>query len=158
MTGGLLLDNGWLRLFGGGNNSMPSLTEVNGLDKRQSMPGYTILGYDVIGGVFAIDAWELGVQQNAVCYYSPDTLEWESLGVGYTDFLMWMFENTPGSNLESFYSELRWSSWKQDTAGLTLNQAFYLYPPPFTVEGQDVEQVAKHPVPVAELISQAFSK
>jgi hypothetical protein len=158
MTGGLLLDYGWVRLFGGGNQLLPSLTKANDLDEKQIMPGYTILGYDVIGGVFAIDTWELGIQKNAVCYYSPDTLEWESLDMGYTDFLMWVFENEPGNNLESFYSQLRWSSWKQNTAALSLDHVFYLYPPLFTAEGQDVEKAAKHPVPVAELFNQNFSK
>lgn len=158
MTGGLLLDHGWLRLFGGGNHLLPSLTEANGLDETQSMPGYVVLGYDVVGGVLAIDGGELGVDTGAVCYYAPDSLEWESLGLGYTDFLMWVFENTPGNNLESFYSQLRWSSWKQDTVALSLNQSFYLYPPLSTVEGQDAEKVAKHPVPVAELLNQNFSK
>lgn len=45
-------------------------------------------------------------------YFAPDSLEWEDLGLGYTDFLGWIMSE----NINTFYKDYRegWENWQQD--------------------------------------------
>lgn len=61
-TGGLLLDDGWLRVFGGGSavaGGLPSLGQVNGFptvfDAAWNPVVGLVVGHDVVGGVFALN-------------------------------------------------------------------------------------------------------
>ncbi|KDN82218.1 DUF2625 family protein [Kitasatospora cheerisanensis] len=61
-TGGLLVDDGWLRVYGGGTGAgdgLPSLGRVNRFPAAPDPawhPGTgLVLGHDVLGGVFALN-------------------------------------------------------------------------------------------------------
>jgi hypothetical protein len=76
-TGGLLLDRGWVRLFGSGH---PKLTRALGRWNEElgiPLAQFMIVADDVIGGVFAINAGALGPARGNVYYFAPDTLRWE---------------------------------------------------------------------------------
>ena len=88
-TGGIVVDHGWVRLYGGGSEHLPSIAEANGLGGSVSAPpGELVVGHDVLGGLFAIDGGALGVAPGEVCYFGSDTLEWDGLGGGYSAFLL----------------------------------------------------------------------
>src|SRR3954451_4419234 len=53
-TGGLLIDHGWIRLFGAGHGPLPSLAVANSLPAAES-PLLMLIGVDVLGGRFAIN-------------------------------------------------------------------------------------------------------
>jgi hypothetical protein len=53
-TGGVVIDHGWLRLLGGGHGRLPSLATANGVTDGQQPP-VLLIGFDVLGGRFAID-------------------------------------------------------------------------------------------------------
>lgn len=138
-TGGLLIDNGWVRIHGAGSKKLPAV----GADS----PGCVVVGHDVIGGRFALNGGALGGEPGEVNYWAPDKLEWDALGLGYTDFVHAFL----GGATTSFYELFRWENWAADVAPLDLDQGIALYPPPFTKEGADIKSVQRATVPLDEL-------
>lgn len=148
-TGGIVADHGWVRLYGGGSEHLPSIAEANGLRGPVSAPpGALVVGHDVLGGLFAIDGGALGVAPGEVCYFGPDTLAWDGLGGGYSAFLMAVL----GGGLEVVFEGLRWPGWQDEVPSLALSQGISLYPPPSTGEGSDVSKVARSAVSIRELL------
>lgn len=148
-TGGIVADHGWVRLYGGGSEDLPSITEANGLSGPVSAPpGALVVGHDVLGGLFAIDGGALGIAPGEVCYFGPDTLTWDGLGGGYSAFLA----ATLGGGLEVVFEGLRWPGWQDEVAQLALSQGIALYPPPSTVEGSDVSKASRSVVSIRELL------
>lgn len=149
-SGGLLIDHAWLRILGGGSEGLPDLAAANELgevSKFASPPGLLIVGWDVLGGRFAIDGGVLGLDPGQVCYFAPDTLAWESLGVGHSAFVSDMI----GGAATQFYEGARWPGWEEDCAALQLDHGFSLWPPPFSAEGKDAATVSRRAVPMVEL-------
>lgn len=138
-SGGLLIDNGWVRVHGGGNNDL--------LAVAADEPGVLVVGHDVVGGRFAINSGALFGDPGEVNYWAPDSLEWEAIGIGYSDFL----HSFLGGATNEFYANLRWNGWVDEVAELELDQGIALYPPPFSKEGEDVENVHRGVVPLEEL-------
>ena len=61
-TGGLLVDDCWLRVLGGGGDSgLPSLAEANGLPGDERPPPALLVGYDVLGGRFEVNGADPGI-------------------------------------------------------------------------------------------------
>ncbi|WP_404386461.1 DUF2625 domain-containing protein [Knoellia locipacati] len=149
--GGLLVDHGWLRILGGGHDGIPDLATANGLDDPSDSstdPPHLLVALDVLGGRFAIDGGGLGVATGQVCYFAPDSLQWDSLDIGHTAFVHAMI----GGATERFYDGQRWPGWQEECARLASTEGFALYPPPFTVEGQDLSAVSRGAVPMDELL------
>lgn len=143
-TGGLLIDDGWLRLLGSGNPKLPrSLHEWN---SPRTDGAFYLVGDDAAGGFYAINGGAFGDDLGAVYYWPPDSLEWESLEMGHTDFVAWSLTN----QTEAFYEELRWSTWREDTRKLSTDQCFFFFPFLWTQEGS-VEGSDRSIVPIAEL-------
>jgi len=127
-TGGLLIDHGWLRMLGSGNARLPR----NLLDWNTARgEGYLLVADDAAGGFFALNGGALGGDLGAMYYHAPDTLAWEALEIGYTDFLGWALSD----RLSQFYQGLRWDSWQQDMRQVSANQCISFYPFLWTEEG-----------------------
>lgn len=149
-TGGLLVDHGWLRILGGGSPGMPDLATANGVGDPADgagMPRALFVAVDVLGGRFAVDGGGLGIAMGKVCYFGPDTLGWQSLGIGHHAFVARM---TAGA-VSDFYADLRWPGWEQEVQAVNVDQGLSLYPPPFTTEGKDLARVSRRAVPIREL-------
>lgn len=104
--GGLVVDHGWLRILGGGHDQLHSLCEANDLpdpSPSSTPPGRLVVAEDVLGGQFAIDGGELGVEPGTVCYFGPDSLAWVGLGVGHGQFVEQMLSGTT----TEIYEDLR---------------------------------------------------
>ena len=148
--GGLLVDHGWLRILGSGSERMKrSLASWN--DGRvpldaSGVPTLVLVADDVLGGFFAINGGELGPDVGKVYYLAPDTLRWEPLGLGYSEFLAWAL--TP--RLADFYRGERWPRWEQEIAKLNGDQALSAYPF-LWAEGPTIDKRSRKPVPVDEL-------
>jgi Protein of unknown function DUF2625 len=141
-TGGLLVDHGWLRFLGSGHTKLPrSLTDWN----RDRSNGFLLIADDAVSGFFAINGGALGDRMQNVYYWSPDGLEWEDLGIGYTQFLEWSLS----SRLADFYTDLRWPAWQADTVQLAGDRCFAFYPFLWTEEGS-ITGSDRQPVPIAE--------
>ena len=151
-TAGLLVDDGWVRVLGGGSPRISGLAEWNGLDRKAltaESAGMCFVAHDAIGGFFALDGGALGEGQGGAYYFAPDSLEWENLNQGYSAWLRFIL----AGDLQDFYGSYRWKEWRQDVQSLGPDRGFSWYPPLWTREGKDVERASRRSVPMAELLS-----
>ena len=139
-TGGILVDNGWLRFRGSGNERL-----TRPLDGSDYEKGYLLVADDAVGGFFAINGGALGDDPGMIYYLPPDHLDWEPLEIGYSAFFEWSLSE----NLADFYLDLRWSTWQEDLKGLDPEKCFSFYPFLWTEEGS-LETSQRKPIPVQE--------
>lgn len=127
-TGGLFIDNGWLRFIGSGH---PKLSRNLASWNEGRTNEFCLVADDAVGGFFAINGGGLGDDLGMIYYWAPDSDEWEALEIGYTDFLQW----TLSAQLTDFYQALRWDNWQTDIAGLSGDECFSFYPFLWTEQG-----------------------
>lgn len=153
--GGLLLDDGWVRVHGGGGPRLPGIGEVNDLSAAvvYGPPLRLVVAHDVLGGVFALNGpgtedGRYPGKPGQMVYFAPDSLEWEPLEATYSGWMLWMLEG----HLEDFYRDLRWPGWREEITALDPSQVLSLYPPPSSSEAQtDMAATSRRPVPLEEL-------
>ncbi|WP_079364313.1 DUF2625 domain-containing protein [Hydrogenophaga sp. H7] len=127
-TGGIFIDHGWLRILGSGHPKLPrNIVDWN--SNRSS--GHLLVADDVIGGFFSINGGALGDDRGSVYYWAPDTLRWEPLGLGYSDFLAWALSD----KLAVFYEGFRWPKWEAEAEQVKGDQCFNFYPFLWTEQG-----------------------
>jgi len=143
--GGVVADSGWFRLLGGGTDELPDLMTAS----AERLPGAVVVGYDALGGTFAVDGGGLRVAPGEVCYFGPDSLSWGGLGGGHGAFVQAVLTGALGASFDS----LRWPGWQEEVAALSLDQGLSLWPPPFSDEGRDVAAASRRPVPIDELLT-----
>jgi hypothetical protein len=150
-TGGILVDNGWVRILGSGSNakltrSLPEWNKGKSFNNYGEKPPFLLVADDAVGGYFAINGGALGADTGMVYYLSPDNLNWESMHFGYSDFINFCFSG----DINTFYADMRWKNWKQDLAKLSGNQVYNFYPYPWTAEGKDINKSSRGIVPTEE--------
>lgn len=127
-TGGLLVDGGWLRILGSGHprlpRTLPGWNEGRTWHKADAPPPCLMVADDILGGLFAINGGGLAGKPGNVHYFAPDTLGWEDLEMGYSDFVWWALKG----NLAEFYESFRWPDWEREVASLGGDQAFSFFP------------------------------
>lgn len=127
-TGGILVDNGWIRILGSGNKklnrTLPDWNKGKTFDKYGIQPSFLLIADDIIGGFFALNGGGLGNDLGAVYYFAPDTLKWEPMELGYSDFIRWTFTG----DLATFYSNIRWENWEIDVKKVNGDSAFMCFP------------------------------
>ncbi|RSS52896.1 DUF2625 family protein [Streptomyces sp. WAC07061] len=160
--GGLLVEGGWLRIFGSpaasGATGLPGLAEVNAMPSAFDpawRPGAgLVVAHDVLGGVFALNGGDPRAagrpgEPGEVVYFAPDTLGWEALGAGHSAWLAWIL----AGGLEEFYGDLRWAGWRGEVSALNGRQGLSFFPPLWSAEArQDLPATSRRAVPMAELL------
>lgn len=63
---------------------------------------------------------EIGV----IYYFAPDTLEWESIEMNYSEFLQWCVLG----NISKFYQSFKWNDWRQMAKEVKFNDGILIYP------------------------------
>jgi hypothetical protein len=149
-TGGILIDNGWIRLLGSGSNmlprSLPGWNKGKTFNNFGDRPGYLLIADDAIGGFFAVNGGALGADMGKVYYLAPETLKWESLNKSYSDFVDFCLNG----DLDKFYESYRWKGWKQETNALNGDNVYSFYPFLWSKEGRDISKSSRKVVPVQE--------
>lgn len=149
-SGGILVDQGWLRILGSGHPRLPrSLLDWNygrSFGDSGEQPSFLLVADDVVGGFFAIDGGGLGFAPGKVCYLPPDTLAWENTGKGYSDFLVWCFNG----DLEKYYGTMRWQDWQRDLLSIRGDEMFGIIPP-LCVAGPPIDERSRNPVRAAKI-------
>ena len=144
-TGGLVLDGGWLRVLGSGHprRRLPDIHEVN----ERFEPAGLVVAQDILGGEFV---WRQGESEGkpTIHYFAPDTLRWEDLTLGYTD---WLYAMLAGA-ADRFYLSWRWPGWRDEVAACPLDAGISTMPPLFAQDGRDIGGVSRRPVAMAELL------
>lgn len=149
--GGLLIDKGWLKILGSGNEKISgNLLSWNNLDGKKikfSLGAAMIIAYDIVGRFYAINAGGFGGSVKSIFYFAPDALEWEDTEMGYTDFIYWALSG----NLDHYYKAFRWKGWESDIKKLSGDQGISIFPYLWTKEGKDIEKCSRRAVPVKDL-------
>lgn len=153
MTGGLLIDDGWVRILGSGNTKLSrALSEWNrgkSFNNYGETPSFLLIADDAIGGFYLLNGGGLGKDLGKVYYFSPDNLEYEPLNLTYSDFLLFCFNG----DLNKFYDGYRWASWKEEVSKLAGDQVFNFFPPLWTKEGKDINKNSRRAIPIEEQYS-----
>jgi hypothetical protein len=142
-TGGILIQEGWLRILGSGNPSIPR--RIDRWNQGRSS-GYLLVADDAVGGFFALNGGAFGDDLGQVYYLAPDDLDWLALDVGYSEFLQAMLSG----RIDSFYKDLRWDGWKDDLQALTPDSSFIFYPFLWTREGS-IGTASRSTAPVSDV-------
>ncbi len=150
-TGGILIDNGWIRILGSGSDklkrNLPEWNKGKSFEEYgQAMP-FLLIADDAIGGFFALNGGEFGNQDlGKIYYFSPDTLEWESLNIGYSDFVFWTFTG----EIDEFYEGLRWKKWEKEINEMSADRAMSFYPF-LWMKYNDLEKLHRKDIPIEEM-------
>jgi hypothetical protein len=149
-TGGIVIDNGWIRILGSGNaklnRSLPEWNLGKSFTEFGQQAPFLLVADDAIGGFFILNGGALGKDLGKIYYFAPDSLEFEPLDLTYTEFLNFCFNN----NLEEFYKGYRWNTWKEDVAKLNCDEVFNFFPYLWTKEGKDIEKASKKEIAIEE--------
>nr|WSX74382.1 DUF2625 domain-containing protein [Streptomyces sp. NBC_00899] len=163
-TGGLLVDDGWVRVFGGGSavgGSLPSMGQVNGFpaafDPAWHPAAGLVVGHDVVGGVFTLNGHDPAAvgrpgAPGQMTYFAPDTLAWEALEMGHSAWVSWLLSG----RLETFYDGLRWPGWREEAAALVPSQGITVFPFLWSKEAHaDLAATSRRAVPMREVLGVA---
>lgn len=149
-TGGILIDNGWIRILGSGsaklNRSLPEWNLGKSFMEFGQTSPFLLVADDAIGGFFILNGGGLGNDFGKIYYFAPDSLEFEPLDITYTEFLIFCFNN----DLDEFYNDFRWKTYKEDVAKLNCDKVFNFFPYLWTKEGKDIEKSSKKVVTIEE--------
>lgn len=148
-TGGLLINNGWLRVYGSGNEKVRSIIEWNEVDESgvsNKYKGALLVANDAVGGFFAINAGAFEGNQGNIYYLAPDTLEWENLDITYSQFIQWSLSG----DTDKFYESFRWIGWQKDIKDVDMDYGMLIYPF-IWAKGPDINYRTKKIVPINEI-------
>ena len=149
-TGGVLVDHGWVRILGSGSprlpRSLPQWNRGRAYDAEGRTAGFLLVADDVLGGFFAINGGAFGDGVTDGFYFAPDTLRWESLERGYSDFVLFCLQG----DLSKFYEQYRWEGWEKVVEALPGDQGLLVQPFLFTKEGQQ-KPTSRTPCAMSEL-------
>lgn len=150
-TGGIFFDHGWLRFLGSGSEQMRgNLLSWNGIGNGavgNKLRNAYIIAHDIVGGFFAMNGGEFSGRRGEVFYLAPDTLQWESLQMSYSQILYW----SCFGNLGEFYHTSRWSSWENDILAINGDQGISVYPFLWSNTNTPIEARSRRIVPMIEL-------
>ncbi|MFG2310736.1 DUF2625 family protein [Streptomyces sp. NPDC048566] len=168
--GGVVLDSGWVRIYGspaedapaglpGGSTDLPSLADVNDFPEHvdpawRPAGGGLVVGHDVLGGVFALNGPDPEAagrpgHPGEIVYFAPDSLKWEALEVGHAAWLQWLL----GEGTDRFYDTLRWPGWRAESGPLTGVQGLSVVPYLWSAEARrDLMSTSRRPAPLAEIL------
>lgn len=149
-TGGILIDNGWIRILGSGseklNRSLPDWNKGKSFKEFGEAPSFFLIADDALGGFYILNGGAFGTDLGKVYYFAPDNLEYEQLDISYSEFLEFCFNN----DLDKYYSGSRWENWKQEVSELAGDQVFSFYPFLWSEQGSDINKVHRKPIPIEE--------
>lgn len=150
-TGGIMVDNGWIRILGSGstrlNRTVPEWNKGKTIKEYGDEPAYLLVADDAVGGFFAINYGAFGSDLKNIYYLAPNSLNWEPLGAGYGEFILFCFD----SDLSNFYKGLRWATWDQFIANLDGSKSYSFRPYLWTDEGKDIDKCTRKLVSTDEL-------
>ena len=117
--------------------------------------GLLVVATDIVGGVFALNMGRFNEDQGLVWYFAPDTLEWESLEMKYSQFIAWLAQG----DLAGYYSSMRWADWRKDAELVSFGEGILVYPYLWAKEC-NIETASKTVVPLSEILgmNEEFSK
>lgn len=150
MTGGLLFEDGWIRLLGSGSNrltrSISTWNKGKTITEIGERPPYLLIADDALGGFFALNLGGLGNSAGKVFYLAPATLQWQNLEMTIPDFLHFCFDG----DFEEFYKPYMSKSWHFEVTNLPADKCYNYSPPLWSKEGKKFAKSVRRFVPCEE--------
>lgn len=145
-TSGIVVDN-IIRVYANGNDIDSHNIYNYNLELEKSFGNQKlIIADDIFGGLFAINNGAFQGKLGEVWYFAPDLLDWDNLGVNYSEFIAWISSD----NINEFYSTFKWSNFYHDIKVIKYNQGILIYPFLWSNEC-NIEMADKKIVPFNEL-------
>jgi hypothetical protein len=150
-SGGILVDNGWIRILGSGSDklkrSLPEWNKGKSFDEYGEGMAFVLIADDVVGGFYALNGGQFGDEGiGQVFYFAPDNIKWEPLGIEYSDFIYWAFTGDIGQ----FYEGLRWKNWEEEVLAMGADKAMSFSPYLWT-KYVDLEKLSRKAVSMKEM-------
>lgn len=150
MTGGILVDDGWIRILGSGNpklnRTLPDWNKEKSIEKFGEASTFLLVADDAIGGFYLLNGGGLGKDLGKIYYFSPDNLTYEPLDLTYSDFLQFCFNN----DLDKFYKGKRWAKWRDEVSKLEGDKVFSFYPTLWSKEGNNINKNTRKVISIEE--------
>jgi hypothetical protein len=150
MTGGILVDDGWIRILGSGNpklnRTLPDWNKEKSIEKFGEASPFLLVADDAIGGFYLLNGGGLGKDLGKIYYFSPDNLTYEPLDLTYSDFLQFCFNN----DLNKFYKGKRWTKWRDEVSKLEGDKVFSFYPTLWSKEGRNINKTTRKVISIEE--------
>ena len=150
MTGGIFVDDGWIRILGSGNpklnRTLPDWNKEKSIQKFGEASPFLLVADDAIGGFYLLNGGGLGKDLGKIYYFSPDNLTYEPLDLTYSDFLQFCFNN----DLDKFYKGKRWTKWKDEVSKLDGDKVYSFYPTLWSTEGKNINKNTRKVISIEE--------
>ena len=139
-----------IRILGQGNSESQSICEINNVVNGipNTIRGTLIAATDIFGGMYAMNVEAFDAPAGQIFYFAPDTLDWEPLGMKYSQFLYWALNG----DTDKFYDTMKWNGWEQYADMTKFDQGILIYPFLWSKEVK-IETASKNIVPFVELIN-----
>lgn len=147
-TGGILVNNGWIRILGSGTEGFKrNISNWNNLKTENlRLENAFLVADDILGGFFAINGGLFEGEIGHIFYLAPDTLQWENLEIWFSEFIHWTFVG----DLNKFYELFMWPEWENEVKDISIDSGISIYPF-LWAEGEEVEKRSRKVVPIEEL-------
>ena len=122
---GVIVDD-CIRILGQGDVNVHGIYEVNLIENGSAnrVMGMLLVAFDIFGGLFAMNMGAINDEIGVIYYFAPDTLEWESIEMNYSEFLQWCVLG----NISKFYQSFKWNDWRQMAKEVKFNDGILIYP------------------------------
>lgn len=134
-----LLVNRYLRILGTSDSPYENVFDFSNEFRDVFGENKYIVAHDAFGGLFA--------SERTIHYFSPDTLQWEDLGVNYEGFVDWI----ANEDITEFYEPFLGSGIDDLISRIRTDEGISLYPFLWAKEC-DVDTASKRIVPFRELL------
>lgn len=141
--------NNTIRIMGQGNQNLNSICKINAVKNGvpTKITNMLIVGNDIFGGIYAMNISKINGEVGNIFYFAPDTLDWESMDIKYSQFLYW----TICGNTDDYYNSMKWNGWDKMAQSIGFNDGILIYPFLWSKE-INIETASKNIVPFEELI------
>lgn len=150
LTGGILFEDGWIRLLGSGSNrltrSISSWNKGKTFNEVGERPPYLLIADDALGGFFALNTGGLGNDVGKIYYLAPATLLWEGLDWTVDDFLHFCCDG----DFEEFYKPFMSKNWHFEVTNLPADKCYNYTPPLWSKEGKKFTKSVRKYISVEE--------
>lgn len=136
----LITVNKYLRILCSGDSEYANIFKFNNKFKNIIGENKYAVAHDVFGGIFALT-------QGGIHYFSPDTLQWEDLGISYEGLIEWFSLK----DISDFYESFMWDDFDKIIDDIRVDEGILMYPF-LWARACDPQTASKKIVPFHELL------